>query len=297
MNPDEVAYVRRFRLNTVAGQAAIKTIEFPKGSYADDSTHTGGSVGAMEVKAAWRILQPERGDDTTRYYTRRTHVYVPARNSATGRPLCLPATVGLVGLHIIHKTSAFPDWVWSTFEHVDNAPACAPQQHGCGTDGRRYSFYNPACGTACAVNDSVRRRGDSTFLWSPTAPYAGRYAVNTPAGRFGSQITRTQTVYPPTDSVDAVWRRRVPGVWKNYRLVGSQWKRGDSPSGYIPSAPDTLRNTVLESFIPQGSSCINCHQFARAARDTSKSADFSFLLSLAGKRHTMIPPAQPVSRR
>ena len=35
---------------------------------------------------------------------------------------CTQRTMGLVGLHIVSKTPARPQWIWSTFEQVDNVP-------------------------------------------------------------------------------------------------------------------------------------------------------------------------------
>ena len=41
--------------------------------------------------------------------------------------------MGLVGLHIAHKTQHAPQWIWSTFEQVDNYKGPDP------------SFNDPAC--------------------------------------------------------------------------------------------------------------------------------------------------------
>jgi hypothetical protein len=297
LNPDEAAYLTGNGLTTVAGQARADTIAFPAGSYADPVRRTGGQVGAIELKAAWRILQPQGGDDTTRYHTRHATVYVPAANSQTGRALCIPATLGLVGLHIIHKTEKFDQWVWSTFEHVDNAPTCADSVPAaqCAAGGTRYSFFNPDC-PSCARNDSLRLpAGDSTFRWAAQPPYAARYASG---GRYGAQITRTLPVYAPTDSVNARWRQRLAGtVWANYRLIGSQWMSGGD--GAPLAAPDSLGNTVLESFIPNTSSCLGCHKYATTANpDTAlqKPADFSFLLGMASQGLTALPPRHAEAR-
>jgi hypothetical protein len=292
VNPEEVAYLRANRLNTAAGQYAADSagqrLQFPAG---DTAGANGGPVGAIEIKASWRILQPEKGDDTTRYFTRRGVVYVAARNSSTGRPLCLDATVGLVGMHIAHKTNQFfGAWIWSTFEHVDNAPTCTDSVAGarCGASQPRWSFYNGAC-TTCVRNDSLHLAGtgDTTFFWAPKPPYAIRYAIG---GQFGNQITRTQPIYPETDSVNAEWMPRVKGtVWTHYRLIGSQWMSGDGGSDLVP-APRILRNTTLESYLPQTSSCLGCHQFAYTLGLPAASgpmagdsvfADFSFLLQMA----------------
>ncbi|HEX7241365.1 MAG TPA: hypothetical protein VF263_13905, partial [Longimicrobiaceae bacterium] len=196
-------------------------------------------------------------------------------------------------MHILHKTRNFPSWIWSTFEHVDNAPQCLPGQGGACGDSTTFSFYNSAC-TTCQANAPLSSGSDSTFLWEPTPPYARRYAT---AGRYGSQITRTQAVYSFTDSTSRAWQQRVQGtVWANYRLIGSQWqvRHLDVPGGGSRNVPDTLRNTTLESFIPNTSSCLGCHAFASSAAKDS-SGDFSFLLGMASKGLTALPPG--VARR
>ncbi|HEX8694565.1 MAG TPA: hypothetical protein VF746_19230 [Longimicrobium sp.] len=306
LNPADVEYLRTHRLNTPEGQYAAdtagKALSFTAGYYQNADSAAGGQVGAIEVKAAWRVLQPERGDDTTRFYTRRAVVYVPARNSATGRDMCLNVQVGLVGLHIVHKTrSFFGDWIWTTFEHEDNAPTCpdsAAPGAQCGADRPRWSFYNAAC-TGCAVNDSLHLAAtrDTTFLWDSVPPYAGRYAVQ---GRFGNQITRTEPIVPMTDSVNTLWVGRMGAtVWRHYRLIGTQWMSGD-PRSKLEPVPLVLRNTALESYIPQGSSCLGCHQYAYTLPDTVRKdsvfADFSFLLRMAKPRPASMLPLFSLER-
>lgn len=66
----------------------------------------------LEVKASWRVLEP--GVDDSRYWT-AIGVYWD-----TNRVL-RTAKIGLTGIHIISK--ALPDWVWITFEQVDNPSA------------------------------------------------------------------------------------------------------------------------------------------------------------------------------
>ena len=59
--------------------------------------------------------------------------------------------MGLVGLHIAHKTQHQPNWIWSTFEHVANAPTQGQPIPA----GATYNFYDPQCtanGVACDTN-------------------------------------------------------------------------------------------------------------------------------------------------
>jgi hypothetical protein len=288
VSPDEAQYLRDSSLTTIQGQAAADTVNFPPGFYADKRLMTGGRVGAMEVKAAWRILTAE--DDSTRYYHQQALIAVPAENSASGQAFCINATVGLVGLHIIHKTQDFPAWIWSTFEHEDNAPTCTGSGT-CGDSAIRYSFYNMAC-TNCQVNTPLKDNtflADSQFIWNTSPPYGSRYATDS---LYGSQITRTQPVYVPTDSMNVMWRAKLGGsVFRHYRLIGSQWQATvPGPTPQISEAPPILGNSTLESFIPDSSNCIGCHTFATTADSSHKFADFSFLLGMAGQRPSMLAP-------
>ena len=224
ISPDEVTYLRTHRLNTVPGQMAADSADtalvFTRG-------RNDGPVGSIEVKAAWRVMMP--GDDSTTYYLRHGVIYVPAANSATGRQMCLNATVGLVGLHIIHKTDQFKgDWIWTTFEHEANAPTCTDSAGAgaCGASRPHWSFYNAAC-TGCVANDAMKHRpGDTTFLWQPNPPYAGLYPQG--GGNFGV----AGHAHPALHGRDGGGEHHLEGasaehVWSHYHLIGSQWMSGE----------------------------------------------------------------------
>ena len=74
--------------------------------------------GSTEVKVAWREFRASEGPEVrNRYYRMTAHVL----NYKTG--MCDQRELGLIGFHIVHKTPLRPQWVWSSFEHVDNVPA------------------------------------------------------------------------------------------------------------------------------------------------------------------------------
>ena len=52
----------------------------------------------------------------------------PEPVSGPGEPSWKAVTVGLVGFHIAQKTETSPQWIWSTFEHVDNLATNRLQQ-------------------------------------------------------------------------------------------------------------------------------------------------------------------------
>jgi len=264
LNKDEVDYILEDSLYTLEGQQK-KTISFPSGS-------AKGQTGAMEIKATWKILAGN--DDTSKFYHRNAVIYVPANQSASGKALYLTETVGLVSMHIIHKTTKFPFWVWTTFEHIDNAP----EQAAVSKAGNYYSFYNPEC-KSCTENTPVTEPKGG-YIWQTTKPYAKAYAVN---GMYGTQAVRSNPVYGPTEAVNKVWQSALSqagSVFANYRLIGSQWSTvADTPPFDTIPAPDTLANTTLETFVQNSSCTMTCHKFAKDA--AGKNADFSFILGHA----------------
>jgi hypothetical protein len=89
-------YIVRRSLYSYPGQAALLQATAPAATY---------PASAMEVKASWRILNAD--DDAKRYIT--AQAVFPGGTTLTA---------ALTGLHVTSR--ALPDWVWTTFEHVDN---------------------------------------------------------------------------------------------------------------------------------------------------------------------------------
>lgn len=276
VNPVWTTYVTTQKLSTVAGQkafiAAKKSVIFPLGHYQDDQKATGGSLGAMELKATWRILDPKK-DKMQNFYTRKADIFMDADHTVNHKPLVVKGViVGLVALHINTYTKDGKGSVWSTFEQEDNAP---PQ--GKVETGKTYSFFNPSC-TQCPLNTPPAKIGtEKNYLWGTTAPYAQRYATN---GQYGTQVTIVNAFYPETEDTNTRWHKLMPNtVWTHYRLIGTQWVNAEVPKAGIPPV---LANSTLETYVPQDkSSCINCHNAATLKPPPQPQANLSFLLSHA----------------
>ncbi|CAO3421729.1 hypothetical protein [Azospirillum endophyticum] len=170
LNNTDVSYLSSNNLTTKAGQSKFAgSYDFPGGK--------GENVGAIEIKSAWRIMTEK--DDKGNYYTTEATIVVPKEYSESGSEMCIDATVGLVGMHIMQKFTnpvSFSNfWSWATFEHIQNAPLAdkAPvsqvnKQAAVNTldpptctrfpdpiDTTKYSFYDVACNTAegaCKIN-------------------------------------------------------------------------------------------------------------------------------------------------
>lgn len=283
VNPEETDFIRK---NKLWLDANIDSLSKKNGGFSLPSSAAPKKVGALEIKAAWRILDVALGDDPSKFYTRKATIYVPAEQSVSGNAFEVEATVGLVGMHIIRKTAKFSKMIWSTFEHVDNVPD-NQQQAQDQQQINKWSYYNPGC-LNCDVNtppDTLA--GDhGIYKWNTTPPYAKRYGQQVKGeakGKlFGSQITRVYPVYYRTEQVNRIWQAKLQGtVWANYRLIGSQWTMGGE--GFtVPNVPAKLANVTLESFMQNNASCISCHNYASISyKGKDVKTDFSFLFGLA----------------
>lgn len=329
LNQDEATYIIDNHLNTVAGQEAAKSIDFPCGILPGEKIHPScagapGSIGAIEIKAAWRLLDPAK-DDLNSYFWREQDLYVSAERSADHQAFCIAkAKLGLVGLHILHKTASQSDWFWSTFEHRDNAPrttsatACVgPATGGLPT----FSYYRPECPPGvCVPNQGPKVPADKNFLWTRQPPYAQLYATKTKTGNYGTQVVRCQPISqnsPSSPLVDARWYTKLGNsVWKNYVLTGTQWAFGYTGSPPFPPpqarciaasgflcAPPYLLDSVLETYMQEkvdktddtvfANGCVQCHNLATTVGKNPKPADFSFLLGRVAAPTVAVPAAHP----
>lgn len=316
INNDEWQYINQNGLRTEAGQMLYVTsgnrITLPEGNYGKGKygDPKAGIVGGIEIKASWRILDPSKGDDTTRYYHQQAQITIGSQYTWSGKQLQFVATVGLVGFHIIHKTEQFNREIWSTFEHIDNVPDDMLEAHDAH---HGYSFYQPVC-FSCPINQKPDSVDGKLAMWNDSAPYASKYGivgkneVGRDTGVFGTQVLRLFPVFRVTDSLNAIFQAKLAGsVWANYKLVGTQWFRAstDAPGGpQPPNAPARLANTTLETYDQTFASCTTCHGFAfiagagKAPLNTEEyKSDFSFLFRkatnpLAQPAKTPVPPKQ-----
>ncbi len=211
--------------------------------------------GSLMLKAAWRILDPKT-DDPSRFYAVSSMVLDPATNK------CTPQTVGLVGFHIVQKLKDFPEWIWSTFEQVDNVPPASGP-----VAGQRYSFNN-------GTNNPPTIGG-----------YANRPPLMAPhlqpvSQRKPVQVTRLNLIPDSTAALNKTWQQALKGtVWRYYQLVFTQWPTNPASfktlenGGIYPQDSGAafpvngVTNTAMETYFQSasdaagagGNSCMSCH--------------------------------------
>ena len=152
--------------------------------------------GTITIKSAWIEIKDSK-PDPSKIYHRSAWVQDPS----TGE--CREATVGLVGLHIVHKTQSSQQWIWASFEHVQNAPLRGEPPTG-------FTFNN---GSGVAMPTSAP---PNTQI---TKPPTGPWVVPPPYN-----VERLHEIAPDIQTVNGIWQQAFKGsVWSNYQLVVVQW--------------------------------------------------------------------------
>jgi len=233
--------------------------------------------GAIEIKAAWREFKlPEEQSLLARYYTREAVLVDPPG------PTCRRATIGLVGLHIVARTPSRPEWIWSTFEHIDNL--------GDAPGGASPTYFDPS-GPANPNDPSVNKLEQAVNAQNPPK-----------ANPSPTQVIRLKPIHASTEQTNSLYQGHsavAPTVWANYRLVMTQWptdpaadeaefkQRFHDPypagagtpfPGDAPGSGTAISNSTMETTaaFQKQFSCMNCHFRPKPRGNT----EFVWFLSL-----------------
>ena len=228
-----------------------------------EATAAGFKPNTIEIKSSWRILKSA----DPAYYTMTATVPGLPNN---------PVILGLVGFHLVINTQLHPEFVWATFEHVNNAPDCTNPQP---TPTAGWSFLSNDC-AACLKQNGVNGCSQCNFNTPATTPpgitgpatqvcrvyHDGTDPGSTTNGnnndtnRFNIDTLNSQIggflAQLPSDSPMA--------VWKNYFLAGGLWTNGGVGSGGTDVQRGSLEdaNTTMETFFQQpNQNCFTCHAY------------------------------------
>lgn len=128
--------------------------------------------------------------------------------------------VGLVGMHIAHKTQSSPQWIWGTFEQVDNLvgdPLAHPPV--------KSSFYDPGC-QICVPNLDPKVTGDVSS---------------------STQVMRAIPIPGEKRDLNAQAEAalaKLSSVWQYYQLIDTQWPTNPSakPTPWSAGLPGAINN-------------------------------------------------------
>lgn len=231
----------------------------------DTSTYTlyfKKDPGAIIIKSAWVVLVPGK-DDVSKYLTRTIWVQSGQQTKK--------AVLGLAGMHIMHKVAEQTQWVWSSFEHIDNAPQIDEKGNAVLKPGVDYLYFDE------------NKNDTSLYNKKPVSVFESN-----PFRRVPTQVVQLKGPQKSTGVInnyfhDLIRKAYNNSKWLNYRLIGTQW--AFQPDFFTPGfdyQPTLLANPVLETYIQSTSSCMSCHSQARFLNDSlhyGYNADFVWELA------------------
>ncbi|WP_378179220.1 hypothetical protein [Aquimarina sp. SS2-1] len=244
MNKEEFDYIVTNKLYNKNGQTKFSEsgiANFPKGDYKDNK------LGAIEIKFAWKVLTDN--DHKERYYREEGYLI----NQTTGKLDSIPTDLGMIGFHISQKTPTGKQWVWSTFEHIDNLDQNVIEKDG-KTTVIPPSLTDPNC-EICPVNIDVTN-GGTTYthnkgahgdFWTISNNNTDKYFANsdvmkTQAKRMVDIPVRVQRVNEKMQT----YFRQQNSVWQYYQLIDTQYPLDqDVPPGNHTEAGYKVPESVV----------------------------------------------------
>jgi hypothetical protein len=254
INREEFDYIVKNELYNQEGQAVFSqketanVVQLPLNA---DKRH-----GAIEIKLAWKELNEK--DDASRFYTHELEV-TPSEPDAKPKVI----RVGLVGMHVAMRTRSSPEWIWSTFEQIDNVRS-NPQPGGKRSTP---SFVDPSYSGA---DFNVQPAKNAAFVYGKLVKASPPAATTWIESLTTTPVQVKRIVLPPApdlnpldDQLGAVTKalngevQSLLGdqhsVFQYYELIDVQWPlhpSAPSVAGGEGSAPLSLRFKTPGEMIP-----------------------------------------------
>jgi len=245
-------------------------------------------VGSIAVKSSWIDLTGIPHSE--RFHRREAWLFDPNSNA------CSKTVVGLVGLHIAHRTPKKREWIWATFEHVDNVPPAG--------------YLRPSASSKPKTAFTFHDGTSVPMPLKPPACYFFDAAMSTSVPPAPINISRLLPINGDADvtrntvETNELWRKALRtenSVWQYYQLVMTQWPNADnSPDNDMPATPgftkpglpdphSAFSNATMETW-PQrdiNKGCMSCHD-KRRANDFMWSLEMnSFSVDIVAKREAI----------
>jgi len=264
--------------------------------------------GSVELKSAWQIIDAERVP--ANYFT--TRAVVPVLKVKDGELVIdsttREVTVALIALHVVFVLKGHPEFVWSTFEHInasgerDNAPAAAANPSAtsgstvistsswplfrAGTIAANANLPNSAQARLDSFDDQAQKftRGGGTLQASvyrmfPASQSKGTdqdedvVAVNASVQRLFSQVVAHRgDKRSDYQLVGAIWLDNPSRDFRSNVLFQNQQGQSPDDPGAMVAGEDRLSSTAMESFTQADDgrpNCFSCHNTKRVSDDTS----------------------------
>jgi hypothetical protein len=245
--------------------------------------------GCLELKSSCRILtEQEKMPDNLKDLQKRffiTDAVVPTlkevqedgQKKIKADPMMpRPEKVALVGLHVVGTIAKHAEFIWASFEHIDNSPVLPKQDLGVNQpvdNQRNYTFYRKGkTRKECNVNPTDPLSPTLTLTNSVAQTLEPIVDVLREFNSGDDLVTEDDKVKDLNDSVHSrVMNQETLRIYGNYKLIGAVWFKDpqkDFVEGKKFESDDLLAgelklsNTTMETFTQRANSkpnCFRCH--------------------------------------
>jgi hypothetical protein len=250
-------------------------------------------VGATVLKSSWRLVQP--GEDTSNVYTTTATIALlendpahPGKLRASGKTQS-GVKVALVGTHVVGVVKGHPEFIWATFEQLNNAPFLPAGMDPHSPDpvsAQSFTFYKG--GTPANASNFLPKTMSVDASTQAVTPITNvfqefEFGGATPASRV-ADITAINANFQA--HIKGGSSKVIDPVFANYRLNGSAWllantlKPGDGDMSQEAIGSIDLDNATLETFVQrEGTNCFSCHTTAGGATYPGKNINTSHIIT------------------
>ena len=241
INQIEFDYVVQNKLYNLNGQLNFTSTgaiaDFPAGDY------NAGYLGAIEIKFAWKIL--EDTDKKERYFENEAYIY-------NKDSVLVKKQFGLIGMHISQKTPTGKQWVWSTFEHIDNLDQNEITEKNGSTTVIHPTLTDPNC-EICPVNVDATSNGNTykhfnskhSNYWKITNDPNNYYADNTVMKTQAKRMIDIPVRVKRINSMMQNYFKKLGSVWQYYQLIDTQYPIDQNMVPGLVQIQNTIYQKVL----------------------------------------------------
>jgi hypothetical protein len=252
-------------------------------------------IGATVIKSSWRVVQPD--EDTSNVFTTTATIALLESDGKgtlklTGKTQS-GVKVALVGIHVVGVIKEHPEFVWATFEQLNNAPFLPPgmDPHSAApVSAQSFTFYKggtPANKSNALPNAKTNPLSIvvATQAISPVGNVFQQFEFGgaTPPDRV-ADITSANTNFQ--DTIKGQSPKVIAPVFADYRLDGSTWllagtlKPGDGDMDQEAIGSISLANSTLETFTQgDGNNCFMCHKTTGGSGYPGKNINTSHIIT------------------
>ena len=244
-------------------------------AYAKASPTLQFPVGAAVFKASWQIV-PD-GTTPTGVFTMPALVPLLIANPKGGVMIdpsgkTRSVTVALVGLHVVGVTANHPEFLWGSFEQIQNAPDLTdPNGYNSPSPVSNQSFTFYKGGTAANACNQMATETLADPVKQVLSPITNVFRQYATGGENAAGNQEISNINSQAQSAMTGMSNPAEHIWANYKLVGTVWidrntlQPGDSGLNSQAIGSLNLANATLETFVqgPQNlgtnANCFVCH--------------------------------------